>query len=294
MATKNKTVSAKKAAPTKKIVNQKNKPVAKKVVAKAKPVVKKVVAKEKLVVKKVVAKAKPVAKKIVAKAKPVEKKVVAKVKPVEKKVVANAKPSTQKVVAKAKPVVALNKTKQTTNKSEPKDTRTIPTKPFVHKKPDNGIVLPKIKAKSAIPYNPNYATSILDAKENSYKNQARYSDADLRMFKQIIQQKLEASKAELSYLQNVLSKKDEQGGFHESENKNFSIEEGGIGLEKEQLTQMARRQIQFIDHLEKALIRIENKTYGICIVTGNLIDRDRLKAVPHAKLSLEAKMANNS
>jgi RNA polymerase-binding transcription factor DksA len=63
-------------------------------------------------------------------------------------------------------------------------------------------------------------------------------------------------------------------------------------MEREQLSQMASRQITFIDHLEKALMRIENQTYGICRVTGKLIDKARLRAVPHATLSIEAKMGS--
>ena len=71
-----------------------------------------------------------------------------------------------------------------------------------------------------------------------------------------------------------------------------TMEEGSLSMEREQLSQMASRQITFIDHLEKALMRIENKTYGICRVTGRLIDKARLRAVPHATLSIEAKMSN--
>jgi RNA polymerase-binding transcription factor DksA len=70
----------------------------------------------------------------------------------------------------------------------------------------------------------------------------------------------------------------------------MTMEDGSMSMEREQLSQMASRQIQYIDHLEKALIRIENKTYGICRVTGKLIDKARLRAVPHATLSLEAKL----
>jgi RNA polymerase-binding transcription factor DksA len=68
------------------------------------------------------------------------------------------------------------------------------------------------------------------------------------------------------------------------------MEDGTMSMEKEQLSQMASRQITYIDHLEKAIMRIENKTYGICRVTGRLIDKARLRAVPHATLSLEAKL----
>ena len=69
----------------------------------------------------------------------------------------------------------------------------------------------------------------------------------------------------------------------------MNIEDGSGAMEREQLVQLASRQIQFMNHLEKALIRIENKTYGICRVTGKLIEKARLRAVPHATLSIEAK-----
>jgi RNA polymerase-binding transcription factor DksA len=70
----------------------------------------------------------------------------------------------------------------------------------------------------------------------------------------------------------------------------MTMEDGSMSMEKEQLSQMASRQITYIDHLEKAIMRIENKTYGICRVSGKLIDKARLLAVPHATLSLEAKL----
>jgi RNA polymerase-binding transcription factor DksA len=78
-------------------------------------------------------------------------------------------------------------------------------------------------------------------------------------------------------------------GGDESDNRYMTMEDGSISMEREQLSQMASRQITFIDHLEKAIMRIENKTYGICRVTGKLIDKARLRAVPHATLSIEAK-----
>ena len=76
----------------------------------------------------------------------------------------------------------------------------------------------------------------------------------------------------------------------ETDNRYMTMEDGSLSMEREQLSQMASRQIDFIDKLEKALVRIENKTYGICRVTGKLIDKARLRAVPHATLSMEAKM----
>ncbi|HVZ96259.1 MAG TPA: TraR/DksA C4-type zinc finger protein [Chitinophagaceae bacterium] len=117
----------------------------------------------------------------------------------------------------------------------------------------------------------------------------RYSDAELNEFKELITKKLEAAKKELAYLQGLITRKDEMGG-DETDNRYMTMEDGSLSMEREQLSQMASRQITFIDHLEKALMRIENKTYGICRVTGKLIDKARLRAVPHATLSIEAKM----
>ncbi|MBO9199157.1 TraR/DksA C4-type zinc finger protein [Niastella sp. MAH-29] len=120
----------------------------------------------------------------------------------------------------------------------------------------------------------------------------RYSDAELGEFKELILKKAEQAKKELTYLQGLITRKDEMGG-DENENRYMTMEDGSMSMEREQLAQMASRQINYIDHLEKALMRIENKTYGICRVTGKLIDKARLRAVPHATLSIEAKQMMN-
>jgi RNA polymerase-binding transcription factor DksA len=117
----------------------------------------------------------------------------------------------------------------------------------------------------------------------------RYSDSDLNEFRELIQRKLESAKKELAYLQGLITRKDEMGGDNDDA-RYMTMEDGSMSMEREQLSQMASRQITFIDHLEKAIMRIENKTYGICRVTGRLIDKARLRAVPHATLSIEAKM----
>jgi RNA polymerase-binding transcription factor DksA len=119
----------------------------------------------------------------------------------------------------------------------------------------------------------------------------RYSDSDLAEFREIITRKLDAAKKELSYLQGLITRKDESGDFEDA--RYMTMEDGSVSMEREQLSQMASRQITFIDHLEKALMRIENKTYGVCRVTGKLIDKARLRAVPHATLSIEAKQSMN-
>jgi RNA polymerase-binding transcription factor DksA len=116
----------------------------------------------------------------------------------------------------------------------------------------------------------------------------RYSDAELQEFRELIARKLDAAKKELAYLHGLITRKDSMSG-DETDNRYMTMEDGSLSMEREQLSQMASRQIDFIDKLEKALMRIENKTYGICRVTGELIDKARLRAVPHATLSMAAK-----
>jgi RNA polymerase-binding transcription factor DksA len=116
----------------------------------------------------------------------------------------------------------------------------------------------------------------------------RYSDEELEEFKAIIMNRLEVSKKELKYLQGQLRGKDEKGEDDVTE-RHLTLEDGSATRDLEQLGQLAARQVQFINNLENALIRIKNKTYGICRQTGKLIDKARLRAVPHATLSMEAK-----
>ena len=144
--------------------------------------------------------------------------------------------------------------------------------------------------KTVVPYQPEYKP-LEQRKENKKNNEpfVRYSDSELNEFRELINKKLEAAKKELAYLQGLITRKDDMGG-DETDNRYMTMEDGSMSMEREQLSQMASRQITYIDHLEKALIRIENKTYGICRVTGKLIDKARLRAVPHATLSLEAKL----
>ncbi len=121
-------------------------------------------------------------------------------------------------------------------------------------------------------------------------NKTRYSDSELLEFKDLIAQKVESARKELKYLQEQINHSDETG-TDELDHKFGGLEDGASTQEKEYLNQMASRQIQYVNHLEKALIRIENKTYGICRETGKLISKERLRAVPHATLSIEAKKA---
>ena len=168
--------------------------------------------------------------------------------------------------------------------------------PVIKKEPPkpSKVVIPKTTTKSSVKYEPEFTKSILDAQPAMYQSTGptmRYSDADLTEFREIIQKKRDAAKKELAYLQGLITRKDEGGDMDEA--RYMTMEDGSVSMEREQLSQMASRQITFIDHLEKAMMRIENKTYGICRVTGKLIDKARLRAVPHATLSIEAKQMMN-
>ena len=120
------------------------------------------------------------------------------------------------------------------------------------------------------------------------EERTRYSDADLQEFKAIIQQKIEKAEKDLALLRESFIK-DQNNGTDDTSPTFKAFEEGAETLSKEQNAILAGRQEKFIRDLKHALIRIENKTYGICRVTGKLIDKERLKAVPHATLSIEAK-----
>lgn len=176
-------------------------------------------------------------------------------------------------------------------KPEPKGPPTPPVKP-VRKAPEplKEVKVPKINTKSSVSYQPGYTP--LEKRIETVRNNetlVKYSDADLNEFRDLINKKLEAAKKELTYLQGLITRKDEMGGDNDDA-RYMTMEDGSMSMEREQLSQMASRQITYIDHLEKAIMRIENKTYGICRVTGKLIDKARLRAVPHATLSLEAKL----
>jgi DnaK suppressor protein len=116
----------------------------------------------------------------------------------------------------------------------------------------------------------------------------RYSEEELQEFKQIILQKLEKAKKDYELLKNTITLGD--GNDTQDTSPTFKVlEEGAAVLSKEEAGKLAQRQQKFIQHLQAALVRIENKTYGICRETGLLIPKERLRAVPHATLSIDAK-----
>jgi RNA polymerase-binding transcription factor DksA len=303
MATKKKVAKpVKKAAPAKKAVKPAPKPVKKAAPAKkvTKPAAKPV--KKAAPVKKV---AKPVAKPV-KKAAPVKKVVKPVAKPVKKAAPAKKVVPAKKVIAPApKKIVEVKKVPNKPMAKKVEEKKVVKPAPVVTKSsmpekakdikitPAKAVVLPKINTKTARKYQPDFLKSVLDQpKADPGALIVRYSDADLTEFRELIQRKLESAKKELVYLQGLITRKDDTGGDSD-DGRYMTMEDGSMSMEREQLSQMASRQITFIDHLEKALMRIENKTYGVCRVTGRLIDKARLRAVPHATLSIEAKMSGS-
>lgn len=116
----------------------------------------------------------------------------------------------------------------------------------------------------------------------------RYSDAELQEFKELIQFKLEKAKEDYDLLKAAITQS-ESNDTQDTSPTFKVLEEGASTLSKEEAGRLATRQAKFIQHLQGALIRIENKTYGICRETGVLISKERLRAVPHATLCIEAK-----
>jgi len=257
-------VKAKKAAKVKKAVKKAkpaSRPVKKKAASKAKAPAKKKPAK-KVQIKKVAAKKAP-SKKAAVKKVAVKKAAVAKTaKPVEKapvKVQAPAKAPVKPV--EKKPVASTYK------KPAQRPDITRHNMPF-HKKDQARQIIPQSK---------------MDP------NKTRYSDKELEEFKQIILQKLNDARRELTTLQAQLTAANEHG-TDDTASTFKMLEDGSDSLAKEEAGQLAGRQKKFIEQLENALIRIENKTYGICRVTGKLIPKERLRAVPHTTQSIEAKL----
>lgn len=127
----------------------------------------------------------------------------------------------------------------------------------------------------------------------SQEGRTRYSENELKEFEIIINEKLQAAKNELNELKKSITKGGDTGADI-TNNSTKVLEDGADTMEKENMNQLAARQQKFINNLENALIRIKNGTYGICIDSGKLISKERLKAVPHTMHSIEAKLAQRS
>jgi len=237
--------------------------------------------------KKVVAKSKPAVKaKKVASAK---SKKVAKKAPAPKKVVA------KKVAPKAAPkkVVKVVKVKKEALKKVAKPVVKAATEPAPKK--EHKPIAPPIK----IPTTQLHIFPIISQRPIAHKStkpstmpedKTRYSAEELKEFETLIIGKLDKAKEEFRILKETLNRNNDAGTDATSGGNTKVLEDGAETAEKENLSQLAARQLKYITNLENALVRIKNGTYGICSVTGKLIPKERLIAVPHTTQSIEAKM----
>ena len=302
-----KKAAAKKATPKNKKAAVKK--VVKKTAVKSKPSAKKAVAKNP-VAKGKPAKAKSAPKKAVAKRKVNKSKVVAKkavkAKPVVKAKVKAVKPAK---VTKVKPAkvakVVAKPQKEDKNKSATSMIKHVEKpKEYTRRRSNPPIVKPAapprttpLREDPVLPDAPvasilKKPVAMLDNRPTKLENspdKTRYSDAELNEFRELIIQKLTDAKVELNNLQAFLNNSNEHG-TDDTASSFKMLEDGSDTLAKEEAGQLAARQRKFIEQLENALVRIENKTYGLCRVTGKLIPKERLRAVPHTTQSIEAKV----
>jgi RNA polymerase-binding transcription factor DksA len=239
--------------------------------------------------KKVAKKAKKIKAKKVSKAS--TKKVVAKLKPSpvkEEKVIRIISESKPAVQVKAAPIVKPEKEKKKTKAELADEMETLGEETYSW---DSG-TFSDMKN-----YEPTPVFRKPDPPQPKFKgkkdNRTRYSDKELEEFRSIINEKIAEAEKDYELLKNTLAHRDEHGTDDTS--PTFKVlEDGSDAMSREEIAQLAARQEKHIQNLKNALIRIENKTYGICRVTGKLIPKERLRSVPHATLSIEAKLTQHS
>ncbi|HNQ12631.1 MAG TPA: molecular chaperone DnaK [Bacteroidia bacterium] len=231
------------------------------------------------------ASAKKSPKKAIKKSAPKKKAITTKKTKAVKK-----KPAVKKAV---RPVKKKASPKKVTAKKKTKPAKKIVVKKTVKKAVKK--VAPKSKTKSTNTRKTNQqmtqkkSTVKVSVKTKIEDKRARYSDSELMEFKEIINRKLSDARKELGILQGILNNANNHG-TDDTASTFKVLEDGSDTLAKEEAGVQAARQKKFIEQLENALIRIENKTYGICRVTGKLIQKERLRAVPHTTQSIEAKL----
>lgn len=266
-------------AKTKKTTAKAAKKPAKKASAKPAAKAKKTVAK----VKKAAAPKKKVAKKAAKPAKAVKaaapaKKTAAPKKQADKKpVVAKKTVATKPVKTTAAPKTAAPKKAKETQKVQPTQATNKPTAPS-----PSQLTMFQMPNQRPIAHK-QAVTSTPDDK-------TRYSEEELKEFESLILKKLEKAREEYKILKDTLNRNNDEGTDATSGGNTKVLEDGAETAEKENLSQLAARQQKYITNLENALVRIKNGTYGICSVTGKLIPKERLIAVPHTTQSIEAKM----
>jgi RNA polymerase-binding transcription factor DksA len=237
------------------------------------------------------------------------------VKKVLKKAVANKKASAKKATSKKVVAKKTTPTKTTTKKIAPKKVvakkaapakkeiapkavikkevkKTVIDKKFVKKEtikaaPKKPIEPPKVLR---VPAAPTGRPIVAVVPKPNTDDRSKYSEEELKEFEALINTKLDKAKMEFRILKETLNKTNDEGTDSTSGGNTKVLEDGADTAEKENLSQLAARQQKFIVNLENALIRIKNGTYGICSVTGKLISKERLMAVPHTTQSIEAKI----
>jgi RNA polymerase-binding transcription factor DksA len=127
-----------------------------------------------------------------------------------------------------------------------------------------------------------------EVKSSANDHKERYTDEELKEFKELILSKLDEAKADYDLLRSSLTLQDDHGTNDTSPTFKL-LEDAADVLSKEETAQLAARQEKFIEHLQNALIRVENKSYGVCRITGKLIPKERLRSVPHATMTIDAK-----
>jgi RNA polymerase-binding transcription factor DksA len=228
------------------------------------------------------AKAKPAPK--VKKAPTVKAKAPAKKsapKKIEKKVVAKKVAAPKKEVAPKK--VVAKKEKEIVEVSAP-PVKALTKKQEAMAKPANS---PQLNIFPIISQRP---IAHKPAKAPVQDDRTRYSEEELKEFEALINTKLNKARDEFKLLKDTLNRTNDEGTDATSGGNTKVLEDGAETAEKENLSQLAARQLKYIQNLENALVRIKNGTYGICTVTGKLISKERLIAVPHTTQSIEAKM----
>ena len=267
-------------AKTKKVLKKATvkKPAVKKA---AKKVVKKVAAVKKNALKKVATKKVVATKKITSKKKVVAKKTLAKKVVVKKVAKSLAKKSVKKMMVKKSAVVkkisSALKIKIAVKKEIIKATPSV-SKKMVSKTKKT---ISKSKVKSHV--------AMSQPNNNPEDSRTKYSEVELKEFEDLINDKLDKAKKELKYIKESLSRKSDESSDNSNSNLKL-LEDGADTLEKENFSQLAARQMKFIQQLEFAIMRIKNGTYGVCIETGKLIPKERLRAVPHTQHTIEAKL----
>ena len=247
--------------------------------------------------------AKPAVKKSVKKIAPKKKALAKKAEPVKKaapKKIEAKKPEPKKAEAKkieTKKVVVEKKTPEPKPKKAPKEKAAkVPDEPLGLSTPasrkQEAMAIPKTSPQLTmfqIPTVRPIAHKTTQPSSNS-QDKTRYSDEELKEFETLIWSKLNKANEEFKILKGTLNRTDDAGTDATSGGNTKVLEDGAETAEKENLSQLAARQLKYIQNLENALVRIKNRTYGICSVTGKLISKERLIAVPHTTQSIEAKM----